>query len=66
MTSFTHPLKYFFERIISDILEEYEGKVIIDGRNITSLRFTDDTDSLVEEEQELEALVDSLDNTCTR
>ena len=30
------------------------------------LRFADDIDALAEEEQELEALVESLDKTCTR
>ena len=35
------------------------------GRNITNLRFADGIDALAEEEQELEALVDSLDKTCT-
>ena len=43
----------FLERIMSDALEEHDGKVSIDGRNITNLR-------------ELEALVESLDLTCTR
>ena len=38
----------------------------IGGRNITNLRFADDIDALAEEEQELEALVESLDKTCTR
>ena len=66
MLSFTHPLKYVFERIMSDALEEHERKVSIGGRNITNLRFADDTDAIVEEEQELEALVESLDKTCTR
>ena len=56
----------FLERIMSDTLEEYDGKVSIDGRNITNLRFADDIDALAEEEQELEALVESLDKTCTR
>ena len=51
---------------MSDALEEYDGKVSIGGRNITSLRFADDIDALAEEEQELEALVESLDKTCTR
>ena len=36
-------------------------KVSIGDRNIINLRF-----ALVEEEQELEALVESLDKTCTR
>ena len=45
---------------------EHDGKVSIGGRNITNLRFADDIDALAEEEQELEALVESLDKTCTR
>ena len=49
-----------------DALEEHDGKVSTGGRNITSLRFADDIDALAEEEQELEALVESLDKTCTR
>ena len=56
----------FLERIMSDALEEHDGKVSIGGRNITNLRFADDLDALAEEEQELEALVESLDKTCTR
>ena len=51
---------------MSDALEEHIGKVIIGGRNITNLRFAEEIDVLVEEEQELEALVEKLDNTCTR
>ena len=49
-----------------DALEEHDGKVSTGGRNITSLRFADDIDALAEEEQVLEALVESLDKTCTR
>ena len=51
---------------MSDALEEHDGKVSIGGRSITNLRFADDIDALAEEEQELEALVESLDKTCTR
>ena len=51
---------------MSDALEERDGKVSIGGRNITNLRFADDIDALAEEEQELEALVESLNKTCTR
>ena len=51
---------------MSDALEEHDGKVSIGGRNITNLRFADDIDALGEEEQELEALVESLEKTCTR
>ena len=54
------------ERIIFDALEAHDGKVSIGGRNITNLRFADDIDDLAEEEQELEALVESLDKTCMR
>ena len=42
-----------------------DEKVSIGGRNITNLRLPDDIDVLAEEEQELEALVESLDKTCT-
>ena len=56
----------FLERIMSDALEEHDGKVSIGSRNITNLQFADDTDALAAEEQELEALVESLDKTCTR
>ena len=66
MSSATHPLQHFLERIMSDALEEHDGKASIGGRNITNLRFADDIDALAEEEQELEALVGSLDKTCTR
>ena len=51
---------------MSNALEEHDGKVSIDGRNITNLRFADDIDALAEEEQELEALVESLHKTFTR
>ena len=51
---------------MSDAVEEYDEKVSTGGRNITSLRFADDIDALAEEEQELEALVENLDKTCTR
>ena len=51
---------------MSDALEEHDGTVSIGGRNITNLRFADDIDALAEEEQELDALVESLDKTCTR
>ena len=56
----------FLKRIMSDALEEHDGKVSIGGRNITNLRFADDIDALAGEEQELEALVESLYKTCTR
>ena len=66
MSSLIHPLQYFSQRTMPDALEERDGKVSIGGRNISNLRFVDDIDALAEEEQELEALVKSLDKTCTR
>ena len=51
---------------MSDALEEHDGKVSIRGRNTTNLRYADDIDAVAEEEQELEALVESLDKICTR
>ena len=53
---------------MSDALEEHDGTVsiCIGGRTITSQRFADNIVALAEEEQELEALVESLDKTCTR
>ena len=56
----------FLERVMSDALEEDDGKISIGGRNIINLRFADVIDALAEEEQELEAIVESLDKTCTR
>ena len=40
---------------MSDALEEHDGKVSIDGRNITNMRFADGIDALAEEQQELDA-----------
>ena len=54
------------EQIISDALEEHDGKVSMSSSNITSLRFADDIDAVAEEEHEQEAQVESLDKTCTR
>ena len=51
----------FLEGIMPHALEEHNGKVSIGDRTITNLRFADDIDSLAEEEQELEAPVESLD-----
>ena len=56
----------FLERIMFDAVEKHDGKVTISGRTFTKLRFADDIDALVEEEKELEALVGSVDKTCTR
>ena len=54
-------INIFLKGIMSDALEEHGRRVSIGGRNITNLEFADDIDALAEEEQELEALVESLD-----
>ena len=41
-------LNIFLRRIMSDALEDHDGKVSIGGRNNTNLRFADDIDALVE------------------
>ena len=46
MSSVTHPLQHFLERIMSDALEEHDGKFSIGGSNITNLRFADNMDTL--------------------
>ena len=55
----------FLERIISDALQQHDGKESIGDRSISN-RFADGIDALAEEEQELEDLVEHLDKTCTR
>ena len=57
MSFLTTLFNFFLKRIVSDDLEENDGKVTIGGRTITSQRITDDIDALAEEEQELEVLV---------
>ena len=44
----TRSLQHFLERIMSDALDEHDGKASTGGRN---LRFTDDIDALAKEEQ---------------
>ena len=61
MSSVTHFFNIFLEQTTSNALEEHNDKVSIGDRNNTNLRFADDIDALAEEEQELEALVESLD-----
>ena len=40
MSSVTHPLQHFSPQIMSDALEEHDGKVSTGGKNITSLLMT--------------------------
>ena len=51
----------FVERITTDVVEDHEGTVSIGGRTITNIRFDDDIDGLVGEEEELTKLVERLD-----
>ena len=55
----------FLERIIKDVVEDYEGTVSIWGRAITNLRFADDIDGLAGGEEELAKLVERLDKAST-
>ena len=68
MDVFCHPPSstFFSNGIMSGALEEHGRRASIGGRNITNLELAHDIDALAEEEQELEALVGSLDKTCTR
>ena len=66
MSSVTHPLQHFSRTDHVYALEEHDVKVSIGGRNFTNMRFANDIDALAKEEQELEALVESLDKTCAR
>ena len=56
----------FLEWITTDALEIHDEKFSIGDRNITTLRFADEIDALIEEKHELEALVESLDKTSAR
>ena len=66
MSSSPTLLNIFLVLIMFDALEEHDGKVSIGSRNITNLQFADDIDAVAEKEQELEALIESLNKICTR
>ena len=56
----------FLERIMCEALDDHEASVIVGGRLITNFRFVDDIVVNVEEEEEADVLIDSLDRTTTR
>ena len=56
----------FLEQIMSDAVEEEDEQISIGSRNITNLWCANDINALAQEEQELEALVETLDKTCIR
>ena len=43
--------------IMSDTLEEHDGKVSIGCKNVTNLGFANDIDAQAEDKQELKALI---------
>ena len=51
---------------MSSALDEHYEKARRSGRTISNLRFADGIDALKDEEQEIDALVESLDKTYTR
>ena len=50
---------------MTDALEDHEGTVSIGGRATTNLRFADEIDGLVGEEEELAKLDERLDKAST-
>ena len=46
MCSVTHPLQHYIEWIMSDALEEHDGKVSICSRNNINLQFAEDIEML--------------------
>ena len=50
---------------MTDALEDHEGTVSIGGKTIADLRFADDIDGLVGEEEELAKLVECCDKAST-
>ena len=64
---YSHPPSstYFWKKIMTDVLEDHEGTVSIGGRTIANLRFADDIDGLVGEEEELAKLVECCDKAST-
>ena len=51
---------------MTDALEHHIGTVNIGGRTVTNLRFADDIDGLAGTEPELNRLVTSLNEACTK
>ena len=53
----------YTEYLIREALEEGEG-INVNGKNITNIRYADDTIILAESEQQLQHMIDELDATC--
>ena len=56
----------FLERIICEVLDDYEGSVSIGGRLIINFGIADDIVVNAEEEEDVGVLADRLDTTTTR
>lgn len=58
------PLLYniYSEYIMRQVLEDWDGGVIIGGKKFSNLRFADDTLLVAKSEEELFALLDRLKN----
>ena len=46
MSSVTHHLQHYIHRTMSDALEEHDGKVSLNSRNIVNLQFAEDMEML--------------------
>ena len=60
MSTLTHLLNIFLEKIMTDTLQDHEGTVSTGGRTISNLRSADDNDGSAGEEEELAKLVEHL------
>ena len=65
MSTLTHLLNIFLEKIMTDTLQDHEGTVSIGDRTITNLRFADDIDGYAGKEEELANLVEHFDKAST-
>lgn len=50
---------------MNEALEEHEGIISNEGRNITNIRFVDDIDSFMGGEEDIASLVENLDGAST-
>ena len=66
MSSVTYPLRYFPRTDHAWCSERTCLKGQHRRQNIINLHFADEIDALAEKEEELEALLENLDKTCTR
>lgn len=58
-------LTFFVERIITDVLEDYDGTVSLRDRAVTNVCLADDINGLVDGKDELEESEDQLGKALT-